>query len=249
MATGFNNFSDDLFVNMDLNTALPMPQGRETILQFCEAVQKQFPDMGDFYQREGGEYILEGDRQSGSYRWLELGSRRLSSGAFNPSDVEEAYRQHRWLLDRSRYFLGISHLDVESLDLVYGFNLDYVGNRDAIVCDALLEGSRLAALVGENQALALNFEPSLVIAMDDECSLQCRLALETRNSSYQVRTGNYEEEPISVYFTVRGYPRPGDRFDPAASLPRQVEMGEDVVTRVVIPKIVRPIASAISAAQ
>ena len=102
MPTGFNNFSDDFYVNMDLHTALTMPQGRETVLQFCEAVQKQFPDMGDFYQREGGEYILEGDRQSGSYRWLELGSRRLSSGAFNPSDVEEAYRQHRWLLDRHR---------------------------------------------------------------------------------------------------------------------------------------------------
>lgn len=249
MTTGFNDFCDDLFVNMDLNTALPMPQGRETILHFCETTQKQFPDMGDFYQRESGEYVLEGDRNAGSYRWLEIGSRRMSSGTFNPSEMDHAYRQHAWLLERSKYFLGISHLDVESLDLIYGFNLDYTGNRDAIVCDALLAGSRLGALTAETQAKALNFEPSLVIALDEDCSIQCRLAIETRSSSYQVRTGNYEQEPISVYFTVRGYPRPGERFDPAASLPRQVEVGEATVAQVVIPNVVHPIAVAISAAQ
>jgi len=249
MTTSFNNFCDDLFVNMDLNTALSMSQGRETILQFCESVQKQFPDMSDFYQRETGQYVLEGDRHGGSYRWLEIASRRMSSGAFNPSEPEDAYRQHGWLLERSRYFLGISHLDVESLDLIYGFNLDYTGNRDAIVCDALLEGSRLGALVADANAQALNFEPALVIALDEDCSIQYRLAIETRCSSYQVRTGNYEEEPISVYFTVRGYPRPGERFDPVASLPRQAEIGESVIARAVIPNIVRPIALAISAAQ
>ena len=249
MATGFNNFSDDLFVNMDLHTSLGMPQGRETVLQFCEAVQKQFPDLGDFYQRDGGEFVREGDRQSGSYRWVELASRRLSSGAFNPEDVDDACRQHAWVLERSKYFLGMSHLDVESLDLVYGFNLDYVGNRDAIVCEALLGGCRLASLVHEIDGTALNVEPSLVVAVDENCAMQCRLGIETRNSSYQVRTGQYEHEPISVYFTVRAYPEPNRRFDPVESLTAQAELAEDVIARIVIPTVVRPIASAISAAQ
>ena len=249
MATGFNNFSDDLFVNMDLHTALDLPRARETVLQYCEAAQKQFPDMGDFYQRDNGDFVLEGDRQSGSYRWMELATRRLGSGSFNPADVEDAYAQHRWLLDRSRYFLGVSHLDVESLDLVYGFNLDYVGNRDAIVCDALLGGSQLAALVTESGGTALNFEPSLVVAVDEDCAIQCRLAIETRNSSYQVRTGNYDSEPISVYLTVRGYPKPESRFDMDKAVGVQAEVAEEVVSRVVIPHIIRPIAAAISAAQ
>jgi len=249
MPTGFSNFSDDLFVNMDLHTALTMPQGRETILQFCEAVQKQFPDMGDFYQRDGGEFVLEGDRQAGSYRWLELAGKRMSSGSFNPEDVEAAYAQHRWVLDRSKYYLGVSPLDVESLDLVYGFNLDFTGNRDAIVCEALLAGSPLGSLTAEGMGPALNFEPSVVVAMDDHCAVQCRLAIETRNSSYQVRTGNYEREPISVYVTVRGYPKPNGSFDLDESMVTQTEMGEDVLSRVIIPNIIRPIASAISAAQ
>jgi hypothetical protein len=178
-----------------------------------------------------------------------VGSRRFSSGAFNPGDTEEAYRQHEWLLDRSRYFIGVSHLDVESLDLIYGFNLEYVGNRDAIVCEALLEGCRLASMLAQPEAAPLNFEPSLVIALDPECGLQARLSIETRSSTYQVRTGQYEGEPISVYCTIRAYPQPGERFDMVKSLARQGQAGEDLVARVVIPNIVRPIASAIAAAQ
>ena len=249
MSASFSNFSDDFFVNIDLNTSLPMPQERETVLHFYEVVQKQFPDLADFYQRDTGEFVLEGDREAGSYRWLELGSRRLSAGAFNPADVADAYRQHAWLLDRSRYFLGVSHMVVESLDLVYGFNLDYAGNRDAIVCEALLEGCRLAALLTHGEAAALNFEPSLIVALDAECCMQARLAIETRNSSYQVRTGTYDDEPISVYLTVRAYPRPGERFDVGKSISHQAVVGEDLVARVVIPSAVRPIASAIAAAQ
>ena len=249
MATSFSNFSDDFFVNADLNTSLTLPRERETVLHFCESVQKQFTDLTDFYQREGGAHVLEGDRQSGSYRWMEIDTRRLASGSFNPEDMEDAYRLHRWILDRSRYFLGISHLDVESLDLVYGFNLDYVGNRDAIVCDALVAGTPLGALVGETDSAAISFEPSLIVAIDAECSLQARLAVETRNSSYQVRTGNYEQEPISVYFTIRAHPRPGERLDPTQSLSRQREIGEDLLGRVVIPAVVCPIATAIATAQ
>jgi len=249
MSSSFANFSDDFFINVDLQTSLALPRRRETVLSYFEAAQKRFADLSDFYQREEGAYVLESDRSAGSYRWVELESRRLSSGAFNPSDARDAYDQHTWLLDRSRYYLGVSHLDVETLDLIYGFNLHYVGNRDAVVCEALLGGSRLASLAAESGSAVLSFEPSLIVALDGECSLQARLSTETRNSSYQVRTGMYEAEPISVYFTIRAYPRPGERLDICASLARQAEAGEDLLTRWVIPQVVRPIAAAIATAQ
>lgn len=249
MSANLGNFSDDFFVNSELHTSLPLPEARETVLQFCEAAQKQFGDLTEFYRREEGTFALEGDRGAGSYRWVELAARQLSSGAFNPADVQDAYHLHGWLLECSRYYLGISHLDVESLDLVYGFNLDYAGNRDAVVCEALLGGSRLWALAGETNATPLNFEPTLVIALDAECSLQGRLAIETRNSTYQVRSGDYEAEPISVYLTVRAYPQPAERFDMCKSLAAQAEAGEDLLEKVVIPQIVGPIAAAIAARQ
>lgn len=249
MNTSFSNFSDDFFVNVDLHTSLTLPNERETVLHFCESVQKQFPDLSDFYRRDNGEHILEANRQSGSYRWMSLDAQRLSMGAFNPDRVADAYDMHAWILDRSRYYLGISHLDVESLDLVYGFNLDYMGNRDAIVFEALLSGSPLASLVVDGDAMPLNVEPSFIVALDEDCCMQARLNIETRNSSYQVRTGRYDEEPISVYFTIRAYPQPSERFDIGESFKRQKVVGEEMLTRVVIPQILRPIASAISAAQ
>jgi hypothetical protein len=247
MSVDFSSVADDFFVNLNLQTALALPTGRETVLHFCEALQKDFPEMTCFYQREGGEFVLEGDREGGTYRWLEIQGNRLSAGHFNPPEVAEAYRLHRWLLDRSVYYLGVSSLDVEAMDVVLGFNLNYQGNRDAIVAQALLAGSPLGALAMEGPAKAIEFEPSLTVAMDEACCLQARLSVETRSSSYQVRTGQYDDEPISVYLSVRRYPVPGRMVNMPESFPRQCKLCEDLARRIVIPQVVQPILAAIAA--
>jgi hypothetical protein len=238
--------ADDFFVNMSLQTTMGLSQGRESVLHFCEAVQKEFRQMTSFYRRESGEYVLEGDRDAGAYQWLEIDKRRMSAGHFNPPELADAYRLHRWLLDRSLYFLGTSPLDVECLDLLFGFNLDFRGNRDAVTAEALLGGSPLWALVGEATGACIECEPSLVIALDEPCHLQARLSVETRCSSYQVRTGQYDDEPISVYFTVRSYPPPGELFDTDGAFQRQSALCEDLVRRVVLPNVIQPIAAAIA---
>lgn len=245
----FGTVADDFFVNLNLQTTLALPSARETVLLFCEAVQKEFRGMTSFYRRDSGEYVLEGDQESGNYQWMELQSQRLASGYFNPPTTGDAYRFHSWLLDRSVYYLGTSGLDVECLDVVFGFNLDYRGNRDAVAARALLEGSPLAALIGEGERKPIEFEPSLVVALEEDCYLQARLSLETRCSSYQVRMGAYEEEPISVYFTIRQYPRPGKVLNLKDAFARQCEAGEDLLRRVVVPNIVGPIAAAIATAE
>lgn len=247
MSLDFNGVADDFFVNLNLQTTLPLPTGRETILHFFEAVQKQFGTMRSFYQRDSGEYVLEGDREAGDYQWVEVQPRRLVAGYFNPPDVHEAYRLHRWLLDRSVYFLGVSSLDVEWLDLLFGFNLDFRGNRDEIVARALLSGSPLGAIVAEAPGKALECEPSVVIALDDDCCYQARLSIETRNNSYQVRTGQYDDEPISVYVTVRRYASPPKLVDVKESFSRQCDFCEDIACRAVLPQIIQPIAAAIAA--
>ena len=249
MATDFSGIADDFFVNLDLQTTLALPDSRETILHFCEAVQKEFRQMTDFYRRESGEFVLESDRSSGSYEWMELQANRISAGFFNPPDQDSAYRLHEWLLDRVVYFLGIGGLDVEALDVLFGFNLEFRGNRDEIVSRALLAGCPLSALTGEHPTRTIEFEPSIVLALNEECTLQARLSLETRCDNYQVRTGNYNDEPISVYFTVRRYPSPGEVLKVLESFREQCEIAEELVTRIVIPQAVQPIAAAIAAAQ
>lgn len=246
MSTDFGSVADDFFVNLSLQTTLALPDSRETILHFCEAVQKEFHGMTSFYQRDSGEYVLEGDRDSGTYQWLELHNRRITTGDFNPKSLESAYHLHKWILDRSVYFLGVSGLDVECLDILLGFNLDCNGNRDAVVAEALLAGSAMGSLWQFGNARPLECEPALVVSLDQDCYLQARLSLETRSSSYQVRTGNYEEEPISVYFTIRRYPTPGKLMNIQESFARQCEACEELAERIIIPNVVHPIAAAIA---
>ena len=109
----------------------------------------------------------------------------------------------------------------------------------------LLAGS-LGALAGETTTGSIECEPSMVIALDDDCYLQARVSLETRSSDYQVRTGRYDSEPISVYLTVRRMPTPGKIMSMGQSMTEQCEICEDICRRVVIPKIVHPIAVAIA---
>ena len=249
MTFDFNNIADDFFVNMNLQTTLELPRSRESVLHFCDAVRKEFPAMANFYRRDNGDFALEGDRESSAYRWLELQQRGMTGGYFNPPDPAEAFNQHRWLLDRSTYFLDVSGLDVECVDILFGFNMNFCGNRDAIVFEALLAEAPLAALATEGGAKVIECEPNMVLTLDEECSLQARLSIETRCSSYQVRTGRYENEPVSVYFTVRRYPHPGEVIDFAESFDAQCTTCEELAWRMLVPNVVAPITAAIARAQ
>ena len=242
----FSNAADDFFVNLNLQTNLSLPTNRETVLQFYEAIQREFPSMTLLYQRETGESVLEANREQGQYLWMEMHNNRLTAGNFNPQAGDDVYRLHHWLLEHSVYFLGIGGLDIELLDVMFGFNLDYDGNRDEIVARSLMGDSAMGALAGETSVGSLECEPSMVVALDDDCYLQARVSLETRSSDYQVRSGRYDSEPISVYFTVRRMPTPGKIMSMGQSMTEQCEICEDICRRVVIPKIVHPIAVAIA---
>ena len=71
--------------------------------------------------------------------------------------------------------------------------------------EALGLGPAFDGLLGINNARPLSLEPSLTMALEDDCRRQCRLMIETRTNAYQVRRNDYPEETISVYFTVRQY--------------------------------------------
>ena len=54
-------------------------------------------------------------------------------------------------------------------------------------------------------ATIISNEPNITFALDDDCRLQCRLSVESRTNAYQIRTGEYQEDQISVYVTARQY--------------------------------------------
>src|SRR4051812_47480409 len=106
--------ADDFYVNMQLNTEMELPSNRDTVLHFFEQMKKAYPELRNFYTRENGDLVLEGDKEQGSYRWLALESRRLSSGQVNPEGLEDAYRQHETVLEMAPHLLTISLLDCEA---------------------------------------------------------------------------------------------------------------------------------------
>ncbi len=242
----YTNEADDFYVNMNLNTELELPNSRDTVLHFFEQMRKAFPELRNFYTREAGELVLEGDKESGQYRWLAIESRRLCSGQVGPATPDEAYNQHEMVLDLAPHLLTISLLDCEALDVMYGFDFTYTGNHDELVAEALGVGTGMDGLTDLPGGQVINFEPSMTIALDESCRLQCRISIETRTNAYQIRTGEFPEEQLSVYFTVRQYWGTGPERSFLDSFRKQCRIGEEILEERIIPRIVRPLAAAIA---
>jgi hypothetical protein len=238
---------DDFGVYTHLNTKMDLPQGRETVLHFFESLQKSYPKMTDFERRESGEFVLEEDREQGHYRWVTLESRRLSSGYVNPPQLADADAQHLRVLELAPYHLDFSPLDVEALDTLFVFDFTYAGNHDEVVAEALGFGGPLEPLLQLPSSRILNYEPTIMLALDEACRLQARLSIETRTNAYQVRTGQFPDAPISIYFTVRQYWGRQSFKSLAESYDHQRRVCQELVDSHVVPNIVKPLAQTISA--
>jgi hypothetical protein len=149
MAVPFASFCDDFYVNMRLGSQLSLPHSRETVLHYFERVQKEFPEMSRFRKAENGDLSIEEDRTGSSYRWLTLESKRVASGHVNPTSVTDALKIHQLQLQLAPFHLGISPIEIDYLDVLFGFDLAFTGNHDEIVTESLLGDSPLACLSEE----------------------------------------------------------------------------------------------------
>jgi hypothetical protein len=238
---------DDFYVNVNLNTEMELPTSRDTVLHFFEQMKKRFPDLRNFYTREDRDLVLEGDKEEESYRCLVIEPRRLCSGHVNPASLEAAYAQHELVLELAPHLLTISVLDCEALDVMFGFDFDFEGPHDEVVAEALGVGPAFVGLAEWNRSRVLNFEPSITIALDESCRLQARLSIETRSNAFQVRTGEFEDDQISVYLTVRQYWGNGPDRSFLDAFRAQSAIGEELIRSHVVPRVVQPLARAISA--
>lgn len=242
----YSSLCDDFGVYVYVNTRMELPNKRETVLHFFDSLQKTFPEMTDFDCRETGEFVLEEDREQGSYRWVGLESRRICSGFVNPPTIDDADKQHERVLEVAPYHLDLSPLDCEALDVLFAFDFMYTGNHDEVVAEALGRSSPLEGLLDLPNARVLNYEPSLMLVLDDSCRLQCRLNIETRTNAFQLRTGQFPEAPISVYFTVRQYWGKQGTKTFQESYRHQREVCQELVDAHIVPQIVKPLAQTIA---
>jgi len=242
----YSAYSDDFYVNMNLNTEMDLSSSRETVLHYFEQIQKKYPTMRNFYNRDRNEFVLEEDKDRGNYRWTTIEARRVCSGFVNPETVEEAIDQHRLVLEMVPYTLSVSPLDCESLNVMYGFDFTYRGNHNELLVEALGMMPAFERLSEVPGATVICNEPSIQFALDEDCRVQCRLAIETRTSAYHVRTGEFPEDQLSVYFTTRRYGslEPGEDY--VTAMNQLAESCQDIVDNYVVDHVLRPLQQTIA---
>jgi hypothetical protein len=240
----FTAFCSDFYVNQKLALKLDLPERRETVLDLFDRVRRAFPRLSTF-QRYDGEVALESDSSEREWQWVALRQTTIRSGHVNPATLADSYNFHKALLEVAPYFLSISPLDVDMLEVVFGFDFETEHDRDEVVFDALLEGTRLAGLVDRDTERIADAQPSLAISLGGRGELQA--AFEVRTRPRVPVAGERGGDPISVFLTVR-------RFGPLASLDELksafgavVGHAEILAENRVIPHVVVPIHEALQA--
>jgi hypothetical protein len=226
----YNLLCDDFFLDMYINTKLPLPTQRDTILAFFERIQKQFPSMRCFYHGEDNEFCLEESRDSGQYRWVSLETYRIGSGAVNPSDSQIAYAQDRLVLELVPYMLSVSHLDIDCIDVVFTLDFYCPGNHDEVIAEASLGSSAFSCLLDLPGAKAVDFSPALAVALSADYRTQARINIESKTGfRFLADKKPLSEEAISLSLTIRQYPLATNQFDILKSFENQCRLAEELM--------------------
>lgn len=242
--TSWAALCSDFYINQKLALKLDLPTARDTVLHLFDRVRRELPMLNRFRRFED-ELALESDQLYSTYCWLALQQTSIRSGWVNPDGVDAAYRLHRLLLDLAPAFLSISPMDVDYLELVYGFDLDASGNRNEIIFDALLADSPLAGMVDGGREAVLDAQPLLGIALNDSCELQAFVEVKSRTRAMEISAEQYDDQPISVYLTVRQYAAMHELTDMASAFGTLAGYGERLCEQRVLPHVVVPIRRAI----
>jgi hypothetical protein len=242
----YSQFSDDFYINMNLSTEMELPTGRETILHFFERLQKKYPAMRKFYCRDKRDFVLEEDKERGNYRWATVENRRICSGQVNPPSLESALDQHRLVLELAPFMLSVSPLDCEALDVLFAFDFTYRGNHNQLVAEALGINPAMERVLDVPGATVMNYEPSITLALDEECRTQVRLNIETRTTAFHVRTGEYPEDQLSVYLTARQYGSLSPDTTYVHAMEHLARTCQELIETYVIDQVLQPLARTIS---
>ncbi|HYE02978.1 MAG TPA: hypothetical protein VD963_07060 [Phycisphaerales bacterium] len=246
MAHSYKALCNDFYVNQRINLKMDLPMRRDTVLAMFDRVRRENPWM-DKFRRYNNELALESTAgRDHIQQWLGLRKTSIRSGSVNPESLSEAYQLHRLVLEIAPYFLDISPLDLDYVELLYGFDLLAAGNHDAIVYEALIAGSPLATLLDVENAVPIDCQPLFGICLDDACELQAHFEIKTRTSTRNVRSGDFREHPISVYLTVRRYGPVSDVKVLPEVLNQIRRVGEDLLDSRAIPNLLMPIRNALA---
>jgi len=247
MTTSYGALCSDFFVNASLGVRMDLPMGRETILDLFTRVRRDEPSMRRL-KRYQDEFALESPERDRRRLWMSVRSSAVRCGVVNPRTLEEAADLHRLVMRAAPFYLGVVPIDVDHVEVTLGFDLLAKGNHHAIIREALLAGSPLAALM-EGASAPIDIQPLVGVSLSDRCDVQAFVEVKARTSVKQVRAQRWNEDPISVFVSVR---RVGE-FDDIDSLPDLVSSlaarAERLTQERVEPRVLRPLREAIASSQ
>jgi hypothetical protein len=180
---------------------------------------------------------------------LALRQNSIRTGHVNPESMEAAYRFHKLILEIVPFHLSISPLDVDYLDLMFGFDLECNDNHDRVVYDALLAESPLANLAnlpGYPDAKLLDVQPVVGLALDRRGETQAYFEVKTRARGRRGQVSRSRPEPISILLTVRKY-GPVESVEELKNLCDIIaEQAERLASDRLVPDLLTPIARQIT---
>ena len=241
MATSFGALCNDFYVNTKLALKMDLPGERETILHLFDRITRTIPSMDHFHRYEQ-ELVLESSRRESEYRWCSLRRTSVRCGHVNPQDMEDAYQYHQFVLELSPSYLSISPLDIDYLELLFGFDLECKGNHDEVVHEALYAHGPLGNLLNMGEAKMLDVQPMFGLSLSKSGDLQAFFEVKTRSRTRRGSTGRSANEPLSIFLTLRKY----GPIHKVEELTKDMSLlrrhAETLATERVIPELVTPIA-------
>lgn len=248
MTTSFGALCTDFYVNCQLGVKLDLPDSRETMLDLFTRLGREEPTMKRL-KRYPDELALESPDRGRRRIWMGVQKRLIRSGVVNPQSPDDALALHRLVLRTAPFYLGVTPIDIDHLELTYGFDLVARANHNAVVCEALLGESPMSRLIDADSMTPIEFQPMLGVALSDRCDVQAYVEVKTRTTLRQARTGKHPEEPISVFVTIR---RGGD-FEDVETLGARLEElaahADELTQSRVVPNVLNPLRESIASHQ
>ena len=153
---------------------MDVPKLQENTTDLFDRVKREMPEFQRIRSFEQ-EVALETSELEGQYQWIGIRPRQIGSGFVNP----------------------------EYIELTFGFDLPARENRNAIVMQSLYGNSPLSSIASDDIEPLLDVQPRIGFALNEACDLQAFVEVKTRTSAVETATQIFQDEPISVYLTVR----------------------------------------------
>lgn len=234
-------FSSRLILKMDLAAT------RETVLHFFDRIRKDAPALRHLRRRHENTFVLEETDDAESRKWLRLESSGLRLGYSDPPSLAAARSFGALVFENAPYFLTLSELDYDHLEVVYCFDLHYAGNHDELVAETFFADHPFASLLLNDRARhIIDCQPFFGVALNEMCDQQAYLEVKGRSTTFEVRTGRYEPQPLSVLLTMRKYWGYGEPVSLAKAFEQLCDGADGLAAEKIVPIVVNRLAEAIA---